>query len=161
VSTEGGLRFDHAAWPLVIATCPEAFSEDSVRSLTGGFEECHARRSPFGLVVDTRPTKQLPSAKWRRDLSTWLNDPKIRRNTQQYNVGCSIIFVSALVRGAYTAINWLWKPPSPQFAVDEMSEAVDWCCEALTKAGVPLGTRLTELRATLLSGAVPAVPDRG
>jgi hypothetical protein len=161
VTVEGSFLFDWAAWPLVVATCPTRVADESMESFIAVFTELHLRKERFALIFDTRPTQSLPSAKWRKAMADWANEPRVRLNTERYNVGWAIVFSSALARGACTALLWLWRPPSPQFAAATMEEAVDWCCQQLTRSDVPLGPWLEELRTRLLDQGAPGGSRQG
>jgi hypothetical protein len=148
---------------LLVATCPsDSFAKDSLAPFIATFEEIHARGERFALVIDTRPLKTMPSATWRKELTDWTNNPRVQRNSGRFNVGAAIILTSVLARGIYTALLWVWKPPSPQFAAATMAEAVDWCCDRLAEAGVPRSPKLIELHQSL-HAPDPAVskPHRG
>ncbi len=53
------------------------------------------------------------------------------------------------VRGALTAITWVWKPAFPQKAVATLDDAVAYCVERLAAADVPLEQSVPEVLATL------------
>jgi hypothetical protein len=91
----------------------------------------------------------VPDAAWRKAITSWANDPDVRFKTERYNVGTALIMPSPLSRGIYTALQWIWKPASPQHAARTMVEAVTWCSEKLVKAGVPRSRTLIELAQSL------------
>lgn len=143
------MEIDDSAWPLVIATCPSVPKVESIDALERYFVTCFHRRESFAMITDTRPVHQLPDAKWRQRLAAWMNEPGFREKNGRYNVGAATIISSAPVRATLTAINWLWKPPSPQRYTRDMSESVDWCVGQLRAARVPLGPSLEAFVASL------------
>jgi hypothetical protein len=145
--------FDTDAWPLVVLRCPARIGERSLAPLIEEFEACHARGRRFALVVDATAMQGMPSARWRRGLTDWANDPRVLAETRRYSVGTALLIASPLARGVYTALLWLWKPPTPHYVAATMSAAIEWCCQRLTLAAVPLGTALEAHRAFL-------APDR-
>jgi hypothetical protein len=147
MTEDTGFVFDHSAWPLVVATCPKDVELVEVVALRRAFDGWFARQQRFALITDTRPARRLPSAKWRRDLTNWMNDPVVMANVVRYNVASATIFGSTLIRGGFTALTWLWKPPQPQLAASTMREAVEWCCLLLDRAEVPLSPELNLRRA--------------
>ena len=100
----------------------------SVEDLREEFDGWFARKERFALVTDTRPARGLPSARWRRDLTNWMNEPAVMANVVRYNVASATIFSSTVIRGGFTALTWIWRPPQPQLAAATMREAVEWCC---------------------------------
>jgi hypothetical protein len=141
----GSVAFDVEAWPLVIMTCGGNM-EGTVGPIRAFFETAHAREEPFAIMVDTRPVRSMPGPKWRRELTDWTGDPVVQLNSAQYNVATAVVLSSALARGVYTALGWLWKPASPVKACATPAEAVDWCCDLLMKAKVPRSPKLIELQ---------------
>jgi hypothetical protein len=149
VTDEGTVLFDDSAWPLLIVICPVRFAKDSVGTLVDGFERIHARAERFASIIDARATLSMPDPAWRKKLLAWVNDPRVRTNTQQLNIGSAMIMSSVLVRGTYTALTWMWKPASPQAAFATFEEGIRWCYDELTRARVPKSARLIELRRAL------------
>jgi hypothetical protein len=150
--TGGTLIFDESAWPLVVTVCPESLARDSAVAIADGFERILAKKEPFALIVDTTPVKSVPDAAWRKAITAWANDREVRFKTERYNVGTALIMPSPLSRGIYTALQWIWKPASPQQAAPTMADAVNWCCEKLVKGGVPRSPKLIELARSLKVG---------
>ncbi len=149
----GTVAFDESTWPVVIMRCPVSLSKDSPREIVHGLERILSRRDRFVLLIDTTLVKAIPDAAWRKALSDWANDPDTQRKTGRYSLGTALIMPSPMVRGIFTAISWVVKHPSPQYAARNMADAVSWCCEQVARAGVPRSRALIELersqRATL------------
>ncbi len=153
MESPGLITFDMNAWPLVVLACPARFGGGSLERLIADFEACHGRRQQFALIVDARLAHSMPDAKWRKGLTDWANDPRVRFETRQYSVGTALLFSSALARGAYTALLWFWRPPTPHFAAPTMAAGVEWCCQMLTRSGVALSAALEKRRASALVDA--------
>jgi hypothetical protein len=149
VTQGAGFVFDHSAWPLVVATCPPDVEQVEVAVLRGAFDGWFARQERFALITDTRPARGLPSARWRRELTNWMNEAAVMANVVRYNVASATLFESTLIRGGFTALTWFWKPPQPQLAASTMPEAVEWCCMQLERAEVPLSPQLKVRRAAV------------
>jgi hypothetical protein len=144
---EGGTAsFDESAWPVVVMRCPDIFSKDSVHDVVAGFEHMMSRDDYFALIIDTLPLKAIPDASWRKVITVWANHPHTQRKTGRYSVGTVMIMRSSVVRGAYTALSWVVKHTSPQYAAPDMADAVSWCCKQLERAGVPRSRALVELQ---------------
>jgi hypothetical protein len=152
VPDRGMFVFDRGAWPLVVLRCPARVEEGSLAPLIDDFEACHAQGHRFALLVDATAMQNMPSARWRRGLTDWANDPRVLAETRRYSVGTALLIASPLARGVYTALLWLWKPPTPHYAAATMSAAIEWCCQRLTLAAVPLGAALEAQRASLSPG---------
>ena len=55
---------------------------------------------------------------------------------REFTVAVAIIADSPLLRGGLTAVLWLKSPPCPTKVVTTMAEALDFCLDALARAGV-------------------------
>jgi hypothetical protein len=149
VGGEDAISFDDSAWPIVLGTCPVHMGDGSVLPLIAFFENVHARKERFVTLIDTRPLKTMPSAKWRREITAWASDPRVAGCTYRYNVATGVVVSSALTRGVFVALGWLRKPASPVRALGTMAEAAGWCGELLSQAGVPLGAKARALHDSL------------
>jgi hypothetical protein len=150
MSDGGRLTFDESAWPVVILESPPIFSRDSPADIIAGFDHILSRKDRFALIVDTRPVETMPNAAWRKTITEWANDPQTQRRTSRYSVGTSLVITSPLARGIYTALSWFVKHTSPQHSAPNMAASVAWCCEQLTRAGVPRSRALVELQESLM-----------
>ena len=88
-------------------------------------------RQPMALVFDTTGGTAL-SAKQRKMWTDWLSthDRLIRR----YMVGCAIVASSSVVRGVFTAVFWVYRPPMPYTFVGTAAEADAWVRDRLERA---------------------------
>jgi hypothetical protein len=143
------VHIDDDLWPLVVATISDGAGADSLEVFARYFDECFARGERFALIVDTRDVHHIPDALWRKRLAEWMNEPSFRQKNARLNVGSATILTSAPVRATLTALQWLWKPPSPQHYASDMRDAADWCMEKLRAGEVPIGARLAVFHASL------------
>src|SRR5690242_4440581 len=116
-------EFDEARFPLLtIAAIGENTDADVDARLAFLGRHLDAGRR-FVVVFDTSGSYTL-SATQRRRWSTWLhaNDDRIRASV----IGCAAVVTSAAVRGVFTSVFWLWRPPMPTVIVGTRSEADAW-----------------------------------
>jgi hypothetical protein len=64
-----------------------------------------------------------------------------------------MVIQSALVRGALTAITWLFRSEAPQRYVGTMLEAWDYCARQLTTNGIVVPATMATYRAALAGHA--------
>jgi hypothetical protein len=152
VPTEKPFRFDETAWPLIVVTCPDYVADGTVASLVAFFEGTFERKERFALVIDTLLVKGVPGAGWRKDITAWSRDARTQENEKKYNAGSAIVLSSGLVRGIFVALGWMWKPASPITTAATLREGVDWCCEQLSRGGVPRSPKLLALQQSLAAG---------
>lgn len=118
----------------------------TIDTLERYFDGCFARREKFAMITDATPVRTLPDALWRKRLAAWLNEPAFREKNRLYCVGSANIVTWAPAAGVLTALQWLWKPPAPQYFCPSTPEAIAWCLERLDAERVPRSFRLDELR---------------
>ena len=81
----------------------------------------------------------------RRRLADWQNDSidSIRR----YNVFTATVVRSPVVRGAMTAMHWIFRPPNEQVVVDSFGVALERCMAKLRDAGCAIPEALQRVAA--------------
>jgi hypothetical protein len=150
------MQFDDSAWPLVIATTPALLTHASIDAMERGYDGYFARGELFAVITDIRLVEVVPDALWRRHLGEWMERPDVRENHRRLTVASATVMSSPAVRAALTAIHWLWRPRTPQRYTSSMPEAVTWCAEALSAAGVAESQGLGALQASVARCAVPS-----
>lgn len=129
-------------WPLVIIDIGDA-KGDTYRALFDAVDErVIARREPYVMVTDTRRVTQTPGADVRKTMSEWM-----KKNAAGHtSLGAVTIVKSPLVRGALTALYWLFEPPNPQGVAADWTEAHTWALGKFDSARVPLRPSVREAR---------------
>lgn len=125
-------EFDDRDYPLLRL---HAYGESTDRDVAERIAFVHRhleRREPIALIFDSSQSRPL-TASQRRQWTDWLSahDVLIRR----YAVGVAIVVTSTLVRGVFTAVFWLWKPPMPYTIVGTVRDAETWTRERLAASG--------------------------
>jgi hypothetical protein len=133
-----------AAFPIVIMRVPVALDGPAIRSMFDGMDRVLKREARFTLIVDTRALKRFPTAVERSSIAEWM---KARSFAEaRYNLGNAVVLSSTAARAMLTAIQWIRRPITAHGYMATMNEAIDWCCERLTKADIPLPSSLSALR---------------
>jgi len=133
-----------AAFPIVVMRVPVALDGPAIRSMFDGMDRVLHREARFALIVDTRALKRFPTAVERSSIAEWM---KARSFAEaRYNLGNAVVLSSPTARAVLTAIQWVRRPITAHGYMATMNEAIDWCCERLAKAGLPLPSGLSALR---------------
>lgn len=124
------------AWPLFITVMPPSFDARDVEAYIVEVDALYQRRERFATLVDTTAVSSLPGATERRRLADWQNSTidQIRR----YNVFTATVLSSPIVRGALTAMNWIFPPPNEQVVVASFEEGFRRCVDKLAADGHPV-----------------------
>jgi hypothetical protein len=130
-------------WPLFVTVMPPASSLVDLASYFAGVTKLYDRNQRFATLVETSDVRSIPGAAERRYITQYQNETidQIRR----YNVFTATVVPSTLVRGAMTAMTWMFKPPNEQVWVASFGEGLSLCVEKLRADGQPIPVALEQL----------------
>lgn len=151
-------RFEHSIryWPLFVTITPSHFGIEDVDAYIADVNRLYQRRERFATLVQTSENTAVPGALERRRLADWQNDTidSIRR----YNVFTATVVRSPLVRGAMTAMHWVFRPPNEQVVVDSFAVALERCVAKLREAGCPIPDHLAQVASNPPDSAIALMP---
>lgn len=141
-------------WPLFVTVMPREAGIDDLRTYFASVTRLYERRERFATLVETSDVRSIPGAAERRFIADYQNATidDIRR----YNVFTATVVPSTLVRGAMTALNWLFKPPNEQITVGGFSEGLSVCVDKLRADGASIPVELERL---VLRGSSVTIQD--
>ncbi|MCB9598662.1 MAG: hypothetical protein H6719_38460, partial [Sandaracinaceae bacterium] len=120
-------------FPLVYVIAADADTEAWAAAMDQ-IEAIYRRREPFVHLSDTSAVRSVPSPKLRKLLADRALD--MRPLVKEYSLGDARVVTSNLVRGAMTAISWIYTHPAPLKHFGTLGEGIDWCVEQLEQADV-------------------------
>ena len=129
-------EFDDSEFPLVRLHAHGQSTDAEVAERIAFLERQAERGEPFALVFDTTGSKPL-TASQRKMYTDWLEQHTERAAREI--LGCAFVVTSALNRGIFTGVFWVWKPPMPYTFCGSRAEAEVWARARLAGApSVPL-----------------------
>ena len=131
-----GMRVLGDTFPLLVAVGPRRYDVESVKRMADAFEVYFQRGERYAVISIQPEDSITPGAAERRLMLDWLESPRVRRYAGTLCVGAATIMEGALMRGAFTAVLWFWRPPFPMETVATVERAVDYCVERLRASGV-------------------------
>lgn len=137
---KAGARLYLGLWPLVVIDLPTADRATYEAIFTEVERRVFAKRQPYVIVTDTRRVSAIPTADVRKYMADWMKQHE-KDNT---SLGSATIVESSLVRGALTALYWLFEPPTPQYVAKDWRDAHAWALARFDAAQVPLRPSLRE-----------------
>lgn len=144
VYDSGKLRLIVENWPIVVMELADGASkQEYVEVLDAMTKHVENRRQPFVTVTDSRRIRSIPPADVRKYIADWM---KLHAKTSRA-VGAVTILDSALMRGALTALYWLFTPPTPQEYAKDWREAHTWALSRLHAEKVDVPDRVEKLLA--------------
>ncbi len=151
-------RFEYSTqyWPLFVTITPARFGIEDVDRYIADVNRLYDRRERFATLVQTSPNTTVPGALERRRLADWQNETieSIRR----YNVFTATVVRSPVVRGAMTAMHWVFRPPNEQVVVDSFGVALERCVAKLREARCPIPEALERVAANPPASAEALMP---
>lgn len=93
----------------MVTTLSGELTDADIEAYCADFEQSVlARRRRFASLVNTTRMTAAPTARQRKALADWQTATQEIGNL--YNVGIAMVLSSGLIRGALTAMNWLFPP---------------------------------------------------
>lgn len=121
-------------WPLVLVELRENLDDEGVDRVIETMEAAYARKETFIVIVDASALSRPPNTTQRQRLAAY--GAANEHRSIRYAEGTAYAITSGLVRGALTAMQWIFRPPTASMNLKSRHEAVDWCVNTLEGAGV-------------------------
>jgi hypothetical protein len=145
------MQFVEDAFPVVVLVSPVAgWDESTIRAMAAKFEEYWRKRQRYALITHTPRGSAAATAKTRKLITDWANEPKVREMSARWCVASATIVPNAIARGALTAMLWVWTPSSPHHVAGTPEEALDFCLDRIAKANVALPDTPEAVRRSVL-----------
>jgi hypothetical protein len=135
---------DCSRFPLVIQTMHFGYTLEEMEQALTRYLPLFARGQPFAIAVWNEPGAATLDAPMRAMVGRFqrANEDAIRRT----NLTTAIVMPEFSYRAALTALNWLSPPVSPHKACASIIEAVEHCCDVLTRHGIALTPGIVMLK---------------
>lgn len=143
------MEFNDSSWPIFVMVSPKVYDKASVDLMQSTFERVFQRGERYALITVSPRGASPPGAQERKAIAEWANLPRSRKYSRELCVGSASVVENALMRGALTAMMWIWTPASPHKAVANLSEALDYSLTLLEEGAVPLPRPASMLRSEI------------
>ena len=144
---DGGLIFDESAWPLVYVRYPSnGLKDEGLEVFLERVMSYLRRRDRFACLIDCRGMTMAHTANQRRRIAEWLAEPELQR-LSPHAIAMAVLFRSALIRGALTAVNWIKPPPAPVKAFGSVAESAPWLRQRFTEESIGVTPSMEDLLA--------------
>ncbi len=105
------------------------------------------RRDRFACLIDCRGMTIAHTANQRRRIAEWLAEPELQR-LSPHAITIAVLFRSALIRGALTAVNWIKLPPAPVKAFGSVADSAPWLRQRFEEQSMTLSPSMEDLLAS-------------
>ena len=145
---DGGLIFEESAWPLVYVRYPSnGLNDQGLEVFLERVMSYLRRRDRFACLIDCRGMTIAHTANQRRRIAEWLAEPELQR-LSPHAIAIAVLFRSALIRGALTAVNWIKPPPAPVKAVGSVADSAPWLRQRFEEESMALSASMEDLLAS-------------
>lgn len=132
-------------WPILVTRLRDGATDaDYARYFRDFPQAAFSSGERFASLVDASTLTEPPSAAQRKAIADW-QKTEVTRGVV-YNVGIAMVLTSRVVRGALTALHWLFPPPVQTVSVATFDEGYSWCVDALERDGVVLPSLVRDAR---------------
>lgn len=121
-------------WPIIVITVSDNMELDAYAKMFSEYEVLLKRKETCITLSDLRRINSRPNAKIRALAAE--RSREWRPLVERYSLGDARVLTSSIVRGALTAVGWLYQHPKPIKYFGTMGEGISWCSEQLTLVGV-------------------------
>jgi hypothetical protein len=142
---------DISRFPLLIQTMRFGYTREEMSEALKRYVPFWEGTRPFALAVWNEPGVAPPDAGTRAMIASVQR--QYAEGIRRTNLVTAIVMHQVSYRAALTALNWLFPPISPQYTCASMIEAVEHCCEVLTREGISLNAGIQALREELRTKA--------
>ena len=145
---DGGLIFEESAWPLVYVRYPSnGLNDQGLEVFLERVMSYLRRRDRFARLIDCRGMTIAHTANQRRRIAEWLAEPELQR-LSPHAIAIAVLFRSALIRGALTAVNWIKPPPEPVKAFGSVADSAPWLRQRFEEESMTLSPSMEDLLAS-------------
>lgn len=129
-----GLDLNIEHFPILYLKIGSKYDEADLRAFEAEMKPIFERRQKYVMIVETSSTSYLPDARMRKAVVEWWKE--MAEVQKRWNLGTAIMVSSAPIRGALTALSWLFTSPTPQTFVSNLEEALAWSEKLLREAEI-------------------------
>jgi hypothetical protein len=122
--------------PISLLLTSETLQAADVEGIFAYYRSLCERRLRFVAISDVRAAIKLPDAATCLRFGEEANH--LAEQLDMWSLGGAVVLESALIRGALSAIEWLYHPRRPTTYFHNMHGAVTWAIRKLEAAGTPI-----------------------
>ncbi len=158
-SSAEGYEFYEELLPISLLVTRRTLTATDVPGVFEYYRWLCRRQLRFVAVSDVRASQAMPDAKTRRRFAE--ESARFASDAAKWSLGAIVIVDSPLIRGAMTAIEWLYRPARPTRYFTDFHEALTCAVELLDAGGVALSPSLRHWCSPRLEESrVPGGPAR-
>ena len=133
-SPPSGFEFDDSLWPLLLIRFSGNPSMQELETYLAKRLEYMQRNEPHVLLYDTRNARMLSQPLTQRHVAWMKEHDALRRKTV---VASTVVITSPIIRLTASAVLHFWPAKTPYHFCANLSEAVNWAADWLTRTGYP------------------------
>lgn len=128
--------------PISLLDTRETLQAADVDGIFSHYRELCRRQVRFVAISDVRAATHLPDAATCRRFGEAAD--QFAKELDRWSLGGAIVIESALIRGALTAIEWIYHPRRPTTYFYDLDGAVTWAVHKLESNGIAISPAIRE-----------------
>lgn len=128
--------------PISLLEARETLQAADVDGIFAHYRALCRQQVRFVAISDVRAATKLPDAATCRRFGEAAD--QLSEELHSWSLGGAVVLESALIRGALTAIEWIYHPRRPTTYFYDLHGAVTWAMERLERGGVPISPAIRE-----------------
>lgn len=136
MSSTEGYEFHEDMLPICLLVTRRTLTADDAPGVFEYYRSLCRRKIRFVAVSDVRASLSMPDARTRQRFAE--EAARFATDAAAWSLGASVVVDSPLIRGALTAIEWLYRPARPTRYFSDFNEAIAWAGALLQARNVAL-----------------------
>lgn len=150
-SSAEGYEFHEDMLPISLLVTRRTLTADDVPGVFEYYRSLCRRKIRFVAVSDVRASLAMPDAKTRQRFAE--EAARFATDAATWSLGAIVVVDSPLIRGAMTAIEWLYRPARPTRYFTDFNEAITLAVALLEARGVALTPNIRRFLRDMAHGA--------
>lgn len=135
-SSTPGFEVYEEMLPICLLITRRTLTAEDVPGVFDYYRSLCRRKIRFVAVSDVRASLAMPDAKTRLRFAE--EAERFAADAATWSLGACVVVDSPLIRGALTAIEWLYRPARPTRYFTDFNDAIAWAVAQLEARGMAL-----------------------
>ena len=135
-------EFREDLFPISLLLTRETLQAADVEGIFSHYRGLCRQRVHFVAISDVRAAQKLPDA--ATCVRFGEESDRLSEELDVWSLGAGIVLDSALIRGALSAIEWLYHPRRPHAYFHDMHGALAWAIQRLESVGAPISPAIRD-----------------
>jgi DNA gyrase inhibitor GyrI len=141
---ENGYEFHEDLLPISLLSTQRTLQSSEVPGVFDHYRGLCRRGIRFVAITDLRAATEIPDARTRQRFGE--EAARFAPESKRWSLGAALVLDSPVIRGALTAVEWIYRPEPPTRYFSDLPSAFDWAIQRLKAEGIPITPAIHEFR---------------